>query len=83
MAGKVYIKISGDIPNNHFVQVRLEQRNYTYGIATHRMAKSHVRTIWAHEHGPQGGDEINIIKKREQITDGLLLLMNIDYDTGT
>jgi glucose/arabinose dehydrogenase len=38
---------------------------YTYGNRNPQGMTKHPVTgaIWEHEHGPQGGDEINIVKK--------------------
>ncbi|WP_431135923.1 PQQ-dependent sugar dehydrogenase [Psychroserpens mesophilus] len=65
--GKVYrLHDDGRIPNNNpFVnETNAKQAIYSYG---HRNPQGMVihpetREIWTHEHGPRGGDEINIIK---------------------
>jgi len=66
--GKIYrLNDNGSIPkDNPFVgQVGVKEAIYTYGNRNAQgMAKNPVTgDIWAHEHGPKGGDEINIIKK--------------------
>jgi aldose sugar dehydrogenase len=69
-AGKTYrIHDDGRIPeDNPFVgQPNAKEAIYSYG---HRNAQGiilHPETgeVWLHEHGPQGGDEINIVKKGE------------------
>lgn len=38
--------------------------------------------IWTHEHGPQGGDEINIIKKAANYG-WPVITYGIDYDGST
>ncbi|MGC1632275.1 MAG: PQQ-dependent sugar dehydrogenase [Gelidibacter sp.] len=66
--GKVYrLNDDGSIPNdNPFVnQAHAKKAIYSYG---HRNPQGMVVNpdtgqIWVHEHGPKGGDEINIIKK--------------------
>ena len=66
--GKIYrIHPNGDIPlDNPFVQeTTAKQAIFSYG---HRNPQGMVTNpwtgkIWTHEHGPKGGDEINIIKK--------------------
>lgn len=66
--GKTYrLQDDGSIPeDNPFVdQENARKAVFTYG---HRNAQGIARhpesgEIWFHEHGPQGGDEINIIKK--------------------
>lgn len=66
--GKTYrLNDDGSIPSdNPFVDEQgAKQAIYSYG---HRNAQGmilHPETgeIWLHEHGPQGGDEINIVKK--------------------
>ena len=66
MLGKVLrINTDGSVPdNNPFVaQQNIKSEIYSYGhrnpqaILVDRSGK-----IWAHEHGPKGGDELNIIK---------------------
>lgn len=66
--GKIYrLNDDGSIPkDNPFVgQVGVKEAIYTYGNRNPQgMAKNpETGEIWAHEHGPKGGDEINIIKK--------------------
>ena len=66
--GKVYrLNLDGSIPNdNPFVgQSRAKTAIFSYG---HRNPQGMTfnpitRQIWENEHGPQGGDEINIIQK--------------------
>ncbi len=66
--GKVYrLNADGSIPqDNPFIGTQgAKEAIYTYG---NRNPQGMVRNpytgeIWIHEHGPQGGDEINIIKK--------------------
>ena len=61
----VRLNDDGSVPfDNPFVSARLAQPEiYTYG---HRNVQGLARnpatgSIWAHEHGPYGGDEINIL----------------------
>ncbi|CAN5209685.1 PQQ-dependent sugar dehydrogenase [soil metagenome] len=69
-AGKIYrIHDDGRIPqDNPFVgQAGAKEAIYSYG---HRNAQGMILhpesgEVWVNEHGPQGGDEINIIKKGE------------------
>jgi glucose/arabinose dehydrogenase len=66
--GKIYrLNDDGSIPkDNPFVgQAGVKEAIYTYGNRNPQGMAKHPETgeIWAHEHGPQGGDEINIIKK--------------------
>ena len=66
--GKVYrLNLDGSIPqDNPFVgQPEAKEAVYSYG---HRNPQGMIYNretgeIWVHEHGPQGGDEINAIKK--------------------
>lgn len=65
--GKIYrIHADGRIPeNNPFVDVNdAKTAAFTYGNRNPQGMTVHPRTgeIIAHEHGPQGGDEINFIK---------------------
>ncbi|MBD0723680.1 hypothetical protein B6A10_00645 [Flavobacterium sp. L1I52] len=66
--GKIYrLNDDGTVPkDNPFVgQANAKEAAFTYG---HRNPQGLIKNpftgdIWEHEHGPQGGDEINIIKK--------------------
>jgi len=66
--GKIYrIHDDGRIPqDNPFVDIKgAKTAIYSYGHRNPQGMIKHPSTgeIWAHEHGPRGGDEINIIKK--------------------
>ncbi|MCO5725425.1 PQQ-dependent sugar dehydrogenase [Robiginitalea marina] len=66
--GKVYrIHDDGRIPaDNPFVNTAgARPAIYTYGNRNPQGMAKHPETgeIWIHEHGPRGGDEINIVKK--------------------
>lgn len=65
--GKVYrLNDDGSIPNdNPFVDIpNAKKAIYSYGHRNPQGMIMHPKTkeIWTHEHGPRGGDEINIIK---------------------
>jgi glucose/arabinose dehydrogenase len=65
--GKVYrLMDNGEIPsNNPFVDdTSAKPAVYSYGHRNPQGMTKHPVTgdIWTHEHGPRGGDEINIIK---------------------
>lgn len=66
--GKVYrLNDDGSIPSsNPFVgEENAVEAIYSYGHRNPQGMILHPETgeIWVHEHGPQGGDEINVIKK--------------------
>ena len=66
--GKIYrLNDDGSIPkDNPFVgQAGAKEAIYSYGHRNPQGMAINPATgkIWVHEHGPQGGDEINIIKK--------------------
>lgn len=66
--GKIYrLNADGSIPNdNPFVdQQDAKKAIWSYGHRNPQGMIVHPITgeIWVHEHGPQGGDEINLIKK--------------------
>ena len=66
--GKIYrLHDDGRIPNdNPFVGVAgAKEAIYSYGHRNPQGMDVHPVTgdIWTHEHGPKGGDEVNIIKK--------------------
>ncbi|WP_203296593.1 PQQ-dependent sugar dehydrogenase [Luteirhabdus pelagi] len=66
--GKVYrLHDDGRIPeDNPFVgEANVREAIYSYGHRNPQGMARHPETgaIWVHEHGPKGGDEINIIEK--------------------
>ncbi len=66
--GKVYrLNDDGSIPDdNPFIEDPLAKKAvFTYGNRNPQGMAKHPVTgeIWIHEHGPKGGDEINILKK--------------------
>lgn len=66
--GKIYrLHDDGSIPkDNPFVNdPKAKQAIYTFGNRNPQGMAKHPTTgeIWMHEHGPKGGDEINIVKK--------------------
>jgi glucose/arabinose dehydrogenase len=85
--GKIYrLNDDGTIPkDNPFVgQSGAKEAIYTFGNRNPQGIAKHPVTgaIWAHEHGPQGGDEINIIKKGANYG-WPLVTYGIDYDGTT
>lgn len=85
--GKIYrLNDDGSIPkDNPFVgQTGAKEAIYTFGNRNPQgMAKNpETGEIWAHEHGPQGGDEINIIKKGANYG-WAIVTYGIDYDGTT
>ena len=82
--GKIYrLNDDGSIPkDNPFVgQAGVKEAIYTYGNRNAQgIAKNPITgAIWAHEHGPKGGDEINIIKKGANYG-WPIVTYGIDYD---
>lgn len=66
--GKIYrLNADGSIPSdNPFVdENNAKKAIYSYGHRNPQGMEKHPETgkIWVHEHGPRGGDEINIINK--------------------
>ena len=85
--GKIYrLNDDGSIPkDNPFVgQVGVKEAIYTFGNRNPQGMAKHPETgeIWAHEHGPKGGDEINIIKKGANYG-WAIVTYGIDYDGTT
>lgn len=82
--GKIYrLNDDGSIPkDNPFVGKNgAKEAIFSYG---HRNPQGMIKNpvtgaIWAHEHGPQGGDEINIIKKGANYG-WPVVTYGIDYD---
>ncbi|SFT07653.1 Glucose/arabinose dehydrogenase, beta-propeller fold [Zhouia amylolytica] len=66
--GKIYrLNDDGSIPtdNPFYEDPTAKKAIFSYGHRNPQGMIKHPQTgeIWTHEHGPQGGDEINIIKK--------------------
>ena len=66
--GKVYrLNLDGSIPqDNPFVGVKdAKEAIWSYGHRNPQgmIINSETQEIWVHEHGPRGGDEINVIEK--------------------
>ncbi|WP_347372765.1 PQQ-dependent sugar dehydrogenase [Aequorivita sp. Q41] len=66
--GKIYrLNDDGSIPpdNPFYNEANAKKAIFTYGNRNPQGMAKHPDTgeIWMHEHGPKGGDEINIIKK--------------------
>lgn len=66
LGATIRITPEGNIPdNNPFADgVKGDPKVFTYGNRNVQGIAQHPKTgeIWAHEHGPKGGDEINILK---------------------
>lgn len=82
--GKVYrLHDDGSIPkDNPFVgKPNAKEAIWTYGNRNPQGMTKHPITgdIWTHEHGPQGGDEINIVKKGANYG-WPIITYGIDYD---
>lgn len=87
----IRLKDDGSIPSDnpfiHLKQKKLKQKKpeiYSYG---HRNAQGmslhpQTNTIWIHEHGPQGGDELNIISKGSNYG-WPVITYGVNYVTGT
>lgn len=85
--GKIYrIYDDGRIPeDNPFVNVQNAKKAiYSYGHRNPQGMAKHPVTgeIWSHEHGPKGGDEINIIKAGKNYG-WPLISYGINYDGTT
>lgn len=84
--GKIYrLNDDGSIPNdNPFVgQENAKTAIYSYGHRNPQGLAIHPKTgaLWDNEHGPQGGDEINIIKKGANYG-WPVVTYGIDYDNS-
>lgn len=82
--GKIYrLNDDGSIPkDNPFVgKPGAKEAIYSYGHRNPQGMAKHPTTgaIWTHEHGPQGGDEINVIKKAANYG-WPVVTYGIDYD---
>ena len=82
--GKVYrLNLDGSIPeNNPFVDVRnAKKATWSYG---HRNQQGMIfgpteGEIWVNEHGPRGGDEINIIRESDTIYNNAIVTRNYGW----
>jgi len=66
--GKIYrLNDDGSIPDNNpfYASAEAKKAIFSYGHRNPQGMEVHPETkeIWLHEHGPMGGDEINIVKK--------------------
>ena len=82
--GKIYrLKLDGTIPeDNPFVNKKGGiDAIYSYGHRNPQGMIFHYKTgeLWEHEHGPRGGDEINIIRERDSIREEPLLSRNYGW----
>lgn len=85
--GKVYrLNADGSIPEDNPFADRPDavKAIYSYGHRNPQGMITHPETgeIWVHEHGPQGGDEINVVKKGENYG-WPLVSYGINYDNTT
>ncbi|WP_424494443.1 PQQ-dependent sugar dehydrogenase [Salinimicrobium sp. GXAS 041] len=85
--GKIYrLNPDGSIPqDNPFVgEENAKEAIYSYGHRNPQgmILNSDTGEIWVHEHGPQGGDEINVIKKGENYG-WPVVSYGINYDNST
>ena len=67
-AGKIYrLTDDGKVPqSNPFAMKKgMKAAVYSYGHRNPQGMTTHPETgkIWSHEHGPRGGDEVNLVKK--------------------
>jgi len=65
-AGKIYrLHDDGRIPKDNPFVNNVKPAIYSYGHRNPQGMEMHPETgeIWIHEHGPRGGDEINVIEK--------------------
>jgi aldose sugar dehydrogenase len=82
--GKLYrLHDDGRIPiDNPFIEKKdAKKAIFSYGHRNQQGIAKHPKTgkIWSHEHGPQGGDEINIQKKGANYG-WPVITYGIDYD---
>jgi len=86
-AGKIIrLHDDGRVPDDNPFRDRPGARPevYTYGNRNVQGAALHPRTgvLWAHEHGPQGGDEVNVI--RPAVNYGWpVITYGVNYGIGT
>ena len=90
--GKIIrIRTDGSIPkNNPFANQSALREVWSFGHRNPQGAALHPRTgdLWVHEHGPQGGDELNLIREGRnygwpQITYGREYVTGFKIGEGT
>jgi glucose/arabinose dehydrogenase len=75
----------GRVPkDNPFVNTEAKPEKFTLGNRNVQGVAIHPKTgeVWTHEHGPQGGDEINIIKPARNYG-WPIITHGVNYGTGT
>jgi aldose sugar dehydrogenase len=76
----------GSVPRDNPFVNRKDARpeKFTYGNRNIQGAALHPRTgeLWTHEHGPQGGDEINIMRPGRNYG-WPVITYGVNYGTGT
>ncbi|RBW46473.1 PQQ-dependent sugar dehydrogenase [Psychromonas sp. B3M02] len=65
--GKIYrLNLDGSIPtaNPFYQQAKAKKAIYSYGHRNPQglMILANTNQLWSHEHGPRGGDEVNLIE---------------------
>lgn len=85
--GKIYrLHDDGSVPNDNpfYNEPSAKKAAFTYGNRNPQGMVKHPKTgeIWMHEHGPKGGDEINIVKKGANYG-WPLVTHGVDYDGST
>ncbi|MES2661933.1 MAG: PQQ-dependent sugar dehydrogenase [Pseudomonadota bacterium] len=82
----VRLTLNGDIPSdNPFVgQPNIKPEIYSYGHRSPQGATVHPQTgeVWMTEHGPQGGDELNVIKSGANYG-WPVITYGVNYGSGT
>ncbi|HEY0338407.1 MAG TPA: PQQ-dependent sugar dehydrogenase [Burkholderiales bacterium] len=86
-AGSVIrVNEDGSVPNDNPFVNRKEAKpeKFTYGDRNMQGAALHPKTgeLWTHEHGPQGGDEINIMRAGRNYG-WPVITYGANYGTGT
>ena len=80
----IRIALDGSIPETNPKKDGWQSEIYSIGHRNPQGMTQHAETgaIWTHEHGPQGGDEINIIQKGENYG-WPVVSFGDEYGTGT
>jgi len=80
----IQMALDGSIPENNPKKAGWQDEIFSIGHRNPQGMIQHPETgaIWAHEHGPQGGDEINILQNGENYG-WPLVSFGDEYGTGT
>ncbi|MBS1270250.1 MAG: Aldose sugar dehydrogenase YliI [Gammaproteobacteria bacterium] len=80
----IRVRDDGSVPDDNPYSGGKRPEIFSYGNRNVQGAALHPRTgvLWAHEHGPQGGDELNVIEAGNNYG-WPVITYGVNYGTGT